>query len=189
MTQIFKQLLVTMVVTLLAVGVTTTEATAQVTIASADDIPLETTPEGAQAYYEASTGNVYFSLGTRILLAGIAGVDDELIFENFDNTTALGGGDPAEIEEIAFLILPAVFFPELPNGIFNLGNILPADPSIVDVASFQASPFGAAQLQFSTGAIRGFNDFNVIASSSIPEPSSMSLLALACLGAVVRRRR
>ena len=167
------------------------EATAQVTIASADDIPLETTPEGAQAYYEAATGNVYISLGTELLAVGVAtNVNDQLIFDNFDNTTALGGGDPATIQEIAFLVLPPIFAPNfLASGIFDLGNVLPADPSIVDVTAFQASPFGAAELQFSTGAISGSNDFNVIASSSIPEPSSMSLLALACLGAVVRRRR
>ena len=110
--------------------------------------------------------------------------------KTFDNIR-LASGDPDVIDEIVFLELPPPFGPVggLPNGIFNLGNLLPIDPSIVDIASFQASPFGAAQIQFSTGTISGSNDFNVIASFSIPEPGSLSLLALVGLGAVVRRRR
>ena len=82
MTQIFKHLLVTMAATLLVTGVTRTESSAQVTIASVGDIPRETSGN-AQAYYESATGDVYFSLGPDLLIAGIFGIDDQLLFENF----------------------------------------------------------------------------------------------------------
>ena len=159
-------------------------ATGQVVINSGADIPVETASGAAQAYYEAATGNVYFSLGTDLFIAGVANVDDLIIIENFLDPL-IGGIEPSPFGTF----LPPPFSPPLESGIFNLGAILPADPSITDIASFQASPFGAAQLQFSTGAIEGFNDFNVISATAIPEPGSLSILALAGLTAGTRRRR
>ena len=178
---------------------TTNSLSAQIVINSPDDIVLP--GDGAiEAYYDASTGEVYLALGdagsagSNVAIAGIAFVDEQLIFANFDNTTALGGGDPATITQIAFLNLGPDFigFGGFRSGIFNIGNILPADPSITDIASFQASPFGDAQLQFSSFPnlgpnVEGFLPFNVIAA--VPEPGSLSLFTLAGLAAVTRRRR
>ena len=179
----------------------TNRLSAQIVINSPDDIVQPSDGLG-EAYYDAATGDVYFALGapgsffTDLLLVGIANVDDQLIFANFDNTTdlstvSLGGpADPATITEIVFLNNPTVFgLDTLPGGIFNLGSLLPADPSITDIASFQASPFGDAQLQFSTGPIEGFRDFNLIAATAVPEPGSLSLFTLAGLAAFTRRRR
>ena len=165
-------------------------AVGQVVINSAADIPFETASGAAQAYYEAATGNVYFALGTDLLIAGIAGVDDQLIFENFDQTKPLNGVCN-NITEIAFLTLPPPFGQPLASGIFNLGAVLPADPSITDIASFQASPFGDATLQFSVfEGPEGFNPFNVIApTAAVPEPGPLALFALAGLSALARRRR
>ena len=133
-----KRCLLIVAVMALTTFTTTNSLSAQVVINSPDDIVLPGDGE-AEAYYDAATGDVYFALGSEVLLAGIAtNVDDQLIFANFDNTTALGGGDPATITEIAFLSLPNSFIPGLPVGIFNLGNVLPADLGITDIASFQA---------------------------------------------------
>ena len=175
---------------------TTNSLSAQVVINSPDDI-VQPGANFADGYYDAATGDVYFAIGeegsfdSNVLIAGIANVDDQLIFANFDNTTALGGGDPATITEIAFLFAPFIFDFQsgIRSGIFNLGNLLPADPSITNIASFQASPFGDAQLQFSTGPIEGFRPFNLIAATAVPEPGSLSLFALAGLAAISRRRR
>ena len=83
MKTILKRSLLALAVAIVAAGST---ATAQVTIDSVADIPAEASG-GAQGYYEAATGNVFFSLGDDLLIAGIANVDSELIFANFDNTT------------------------------------------------------------------------------------------------------
>ena len=124
---------------------TTNRLSAQVVINSPDDIVQPGNGFG-EAYYDAATGDVYFALGapgatgSGLLIAGIANVDDQLVFANFDDTTPLGATAP---NEIAFLSLSpeALVFGAIPAGIFNLGNVLPADPGITDIASFQASPF------------------------------------------------
>ena len=75
----------------------------------------------------------------------------------------------------------------IPSGVFNIGNILPADPSVTDAAAFSAA-FPTVAFRFGIdGDFRDDLDFNVIAP--IPEPGSLSLLALAGLGVVARRRR
>ena len=169
---------------------TTNRLSAQVVINSPDDI-VQPGDDLGDAYYDTATGNVYFALGapgtvgSGLFIAGIANVDDQLIFANFDATAGLG---PIGGTEIAFLALPGPFNPfgnGLASGIFNLGNVLPADPSITDIASFQTSPFGAAQFQFSSvdGSF-GFRDFNVITAAAVPEPGSLSLLTLAGLAAI-----
>ena len=63
-------------------------AAAQIAINSAADIPVETTSGAAQAYYEAATGNVFFSLGTDLLTAVIFNVDDQLIVDNLPPSPA-----------------------------------------------------------------------------------------------------
>ena len=180
---------------LLLTAVTSSNLTAQIVISSPDDIVVPGAGE-AEAFFDAATGDVFLALGSDLLIAGIT--NEDFIFTNFDNTTELGGGDPNEIQEIAFLTLPAPFGEPLPTGIFNIGNVLPANPDITDIPSFLAE-FGnvddedpsrvGPQAQFSDG-VGQFRPFNVIVSTeAIPEPGSLSLLALAGLGVVARRRR
>jgi len=191
-----KRLWLMLVATVLTTFATTNSLSAQVVINSPDEI-VQPGDGAIEAYYDASTGGVYFALGeegssgSNVFIAGIAFADDQLILANFDNTTPLGGGDPETIFEIVVFEINPDLFPlgALPAGIFNIGNVLPADPSITDIASFQASPFGAAQFQFSGIAGEGFRDFNVIAAAAVPEPGSLSLFTLAGLAAITRRRR
>ena len=167
-------------------------AAAQIAINSAADIPVETTSGAAQAYYEAATGNVFFSLGTDLLTAVIFNVDDQLIVDNLPPSPADVAATPFPLFEPPLSSFPPpIVPPPLDSGIFFVGALLPADPSITDIASFQASPFGDATLL--VGALNSstdFNPFNVIApTAAVPEPGSLSILALTGLGALARRRR
>ena len=73
MTHVFKNsLIVVALVAAFAVAQAGNTA-AQIVVNSPDDIPAEGIG-GAQAYYEAATGNVYFSLGPDLFVVGIDNV-------------------------------------------------------------------------------------------------------------------
>ena len=151
------------------------------TIASVDEIVVN--DDQAAAYYDPATGDVILSLGTRLAIVGLVG---DFNFANFDQRAGLRG-NPAVTGTFALLSLPDIALPPIPSGVFNIGNILSADPSVTDAAAFSAA-FPTVAFQFGIdGDTRSDLDFNVIAP--IPEPGSLSLLALAGLGVVARRRR
>jgi len=166
-----------------AVAFSATTVSAQTVLESVDDIPAAAAGT-AQAFYDAATGDVFVSIGSDLSILGVQGAEF-----NLANNQSLPGFPPATSGELAFLFLPPLANVEIPTGIFNLGNILPADPSVVDLASFQASSFGGAEVQFTSANATGPQGFGVIAGSTIPEPGSLSLLGLAGLGLVARRRR
>ena len=194
MTQIFKKslMMVAMVAAIAAAQVGVTHAQIDdaliisgQTIASVDDIVVNDVQ--AAAYYDPATGDVILSLGTNLNIFGIVG---DFNFANFDQSAGLLG-NPAVTGSFGLLSLTdtAITLPPIPSGVFNIGNILSADPSITSAADFQNAAFGGVAFQFGIkGETRGDLDFNVIAPV-IPEPGSLSLLALAGLGVVARRRR
>ena len=190
MTQIFKKslMMVAMVAAIAAAQVGVTHAQIDdalisgQTIASVDDIVVN--DEQAAAYYDPATGDVILSLGTNLALVSLVG---DFNFANFDQRAGLPG-NPAASGIFALLSLVNIESPPIPSGVFNIGNILPADPSVTDAAAFSAA-FPTVAFRFGIkGETRGDLDFNVIAPV-IPEPGSLSLLALAGLGVVTRRRR
>ena len=193
MTQIFKKslMMVAMVAAIAAAQVGVTHAQIDdalisgQTIASVDDIVVN--DEQAAAYYDPATGDVILSLGIGTkneAIFGLTGTDFN--FANFDQGAGLPG-NPAATGNFALLSLLEIGLPPIPSGVFNIGNILPADPSVTDAAAFSAA-FPTVAFRFGIdGDFRDDLDFNVIAP--IPEPGSLSLLALAGLGVVARRRR
>ena len=99
---------------------------------------IQIAPAGsAAAFYVPATGEVILSVGAGLSVVGVSGladsVEDDFIVENFVGSTPLGAGALVEPNSISFLS----FFGSLPTGVFNIGSILPADPTITDDESFQ----------------------------------------------------
>jgi len=189
MTHLWKNPLLVLAVAAIAIAQTGNAMAQSVVVGTIDDIPLA--PRGTvQAFYDPATGDVILSVGSNDLsILGVLGAP-------FNSANAIpfpGHPQFPEGSEIAFLNLPAGAegFP-IPAGVFNFGNILPADPSIVDLASFQSNAvFGGAEVQFVSDVAAGPEGFGLLLAdtTAVPEPSSLSLLALAGLAAIARRRR
>ena len=140
----------------------------------------------AQAVLDLSTGEVTITVGPGVQVIGVETTDGSNIFDNsaLDTSTGLGAAQQNDPNGIGFLSLSP-----FAAGTFNLGPIL--DASVRSEAALQT-------FQLRTGAAGVDPEIFSVANSGatftgdvevIPEPSSLSLLALAGLGAVARRRR
>ncbi|MDA8563524.1 PEP-CTERM sorting domain-containing protein [Mariniblastus sp.] len=188
----------------LAVSLCSNVASAQRVVGSVNDIPVPGVGEAA-AYFEPATGDVYFALDESILLLGVQQAPFGFVDGTFDpsavnTTTPLGTPQQNDATGIGFL---APFedgaFQNFPSGVFNLGGLLPADPSIQTAADFDAL-YPDAEFLFAfpgTGVVNPLNlvegtaSFSLISASAsaVPEPGSLSLLLLAGVGVTVRRTR
>ena len=199
-------------------------ASAQQVVASVADIPA-LGPGEAAAFFEPATGDVHFAVGEELVLLGVdqapfGFVDGVFDASAVDVTTPLGVPTQNDENGIGYLgaledangfsIGDPEFDPEtfafgtLPSGVFNIGSLLPADPSIQTFADFDAL-YPEARFSFAAPGDGTRSSLSVVVSdddisfasfglisaptSSIPEPGSLSLLLLAGLGATVRRTR
>ena len=178
---------------------TTVGATRAFTGTAADALAsAPITTNTAEAFYDPATGNVIVNLGPGLSLLGIQGLD--VIGENL-STENIGFGPgvlpaPSQNDDggIGFfapagLVLGQDFQPGAAAGPFNLGALLPTG---LDVAAFDGlsdDTFLTYGLTQGAGGGTFHDGFQVISAAAIPEPGSLSLLAIAGLGMVTRRRR
>lgn len=210
-----KLTLMLLVAFLLGSGV----ANGQQTVASVDDIPIPGVADAA-AYFDSASGDIYLALGESIVLVGVDMAPFGFLSDTFDptlvnSTTALGAPGQNDSEGIAWLaplrdanglsLSDAGFdsdtldFVPFQSGVFNLGGLLPANPSIQTVADFNLI-YPDARLSFAIPGDVTRDPFNVVEStisfqlvsapaSSIPEPGSLSLLLMTGIAATFRRTR
>ena len=180
-------------------------AMAQRVISSANDIPIPGVGEAA-AYFEPATGDVYLAIEESVLLFGVDsapfGFDgDTFNLSAVNTTTALGAPIANNSLEIAWLapFNASGVFQNFPSGVYNIGSLLPADPSIQTAADFDAL-YPSARFGFAFPGTGVFDPLNVVegsasfslisaSTSAVPEPGSLSLLLLAGIGATFRRTR
>ena len=174
MTHVFKKsLMMAALVAAFAVAQAgTSMAQSTVTVEDAAEIPAAASGT-AQAFYDPATGDVYLSVGDGLSILGLQGTTFDLA-----NNQSIPGFPAVTSGELAFLFLPPLANVPIPTGIFNLGNILPSDPSITDVASFQAASFGGAEVQFSSDTATGPVGFGVIAGGEVVPAVSYTHLTL-----------
>ena len=206
--------------TFLAAFLCNNVANAQRVVSSVADIPVPGAGEAA-AYFDALSGDIYFAIDQDVVLFGVDQAPFGFVKGTCDPTavnssTPLGAPSQNDSSGIAWLApfedANGLGFTDLgfdpltadfvlyPSGVYNIGGLLPADPSIQTAADFDAL-YPNARFSFAFPGAGFRNPLNVVqgeplvfglisaSTSSVPEPGSLSLLLLAGIGASVRRTR
>ena len=139
----------------------------------------------SQAVVDIGTGEIILELGdTFIQVIGIETVDGANVFDTtaVDVTSGLGSPQQLDPNGIGWLSLSP-----FPAGTFNFGAILDQPFRNLDGIETLQVRLGFAG---SAGIVLNVANGGItVINSAIPEPGSLSLLSLAGLGVVARRRR
>ena len=143
-----------------------------------------TEPGQGRAAYDPRTGEVFAAIGSSDVL--IYGLDQEtFINANLNNDSGIGTFQQNDAQGIGIINNPG----GLPAGVFNIGAILPADPSIGTADDF-AAVFPTLRVRSGVAGTGTFSSRVNVLLVAVPEPSSFSgLMTLVVTGCCLRRRQ
>jgi len=136
----------------------------------------------AELFYDPNDGEFTVAVGSGVAAIGLEGPN--FILGNLDNSTGLGAFQQADAVGIGRFVIPG----SLPTGVFQIGQLLA--PGFATPADF-VNQFGL--LEFRTTApgtpilSAGVNILPL--AEAIPEPGCLSLLGIAGVSLLARRRR
>ena len=140
---------------------------------------------------DLTTGEILVEFGSDLLIFGLEGV----VFDSVVAAPSLALIDPSGLGTINDRVgIGVLSLSGLPQGLFSLGAIIPEGSRTEEALANLVFRFDGPGNNDPVNAVNAVDNITFIPVSApgpaiIPEPGSLTLLALACVTAVARRRR
>ena len=139
---------------------------------------------------DLTTGEILVEFGSDLLIFGLEGV----VFDSVVAAPSLALIDPSGLGTINDRVgIGVLSLSGLPQGLFSLGAIIPEGSRTEEALANLVFRFDGPGNNDPVNAVNAVDNITFIPvptlAPAIPEPGSLTLLALACVTAVARRRR